>query len=149
MKLAFLSIIIHRLLFIGCFSSIVIHRLLSIDCEYADWVLVLPKEIEQPDMSYSPEPTFTILYFAAASTYTNKTSELLPAPLSVRSLFSTLESRYPGINAQVLKSCAVTINLEYVDSEDDDTSHDSSTQGAGAMIQAGDEVGIIPPVSSG
>jgi molybdopterin synthase sulfur carrier subunit len=98
-------------------------------------------------------PTFTILYFAAASTYTNKTSELLPAPSTVRSLFSTLESRYPGIKEKVLKSCAVTINLEYVDFDDNSNaslvSDRSLESDEGPMIQAGDEVGIIPPVSSG
>ncbi len=104
-------------------------------------------------MASTPTSTFTILYFAAASTYTNKTSELLPAPLPLRSLFSTLESRYPNITPKVLKSCAVTINLEYVDldldSDGDIASNGASENDGGAVIQAGDEVGIIPPVSSG
>jgi molybdopterin synthase sulfur carrier subunit len=100
-----------------------------------------------------PESTFTILYFAAASTYTNKSSELLPAPQPVSSLFASLESRYPGITAKVLKSCAVTVNLEYVDMQQEDsanpTSDDSTENDRGIIIQAGDEIGIIPPVSSG
>jgi len=104
-------------------------------------------------MAEHPNPTFTILYFAAASTYTSKTSELLPAPLPVRSLFSTLESRYPGITAKVLRSCAVTINLEYVDMDLDSNAgpaFDSASEPKGELIiQAGDELGIIPPVSSG
>ena len=91
-----------------------------------------------------PEPpalTFTILYFAAASSYTGRESEQLPAPLKLSQLFATLEARYDGISAKVLKGCAITINLEYVDipgeSEDE------------IVIKASDEVGIIPPVSSG
>ena len=104
-------------------------------------------------MASNPVSTFTILYFAAASTYTNKSSDLLPAPLPLRSLFSTLESRYPNITAKVLKSCAVTINLEYVDLDLDNdgnvASDGASKNEDGVVIQAGDEVGIIPPVSSG
>ena len=104
-------------------------------------------------MADHSQSMFTVLYFAAASTYTGKTSELMPAPLPVRSLFPALESKYAGIRAKVLQSCAVTINLEYVDSDlnIDATSgsDDASNSARGATIQAGDEVGIIPPVSSG
>jgi molybdopterin synthase sulfur carrier subunit len=104
-------------------------------------------------MASEPNPAFTLLYFAAASTYTHKNSELLPAPLPLRSLFTTLESRYPGITAKVLRSCAVTINLEYVDFDLDGngnpTNCGASEHEGGVMIQVGDEVGIIPPVSSG
>lgn len=104
------------------------------------------------------DPTFTILYFAAASTYTDKTSELLPAPLPLHSLPAMLESRYPGIRAKLLQSCAITINLEYVDWQQgldviaDPATDDPSRHAEGGrtfMIQIGDEVGIIPPVSSG
>jgi molybdopterin synthase sulfur carrier subunit len=108
------------------------------------------------------DPTFTILYFAAASTYTDKTSELLPAPLPVDSLPAMLESRYPGIRAKVLQSCALTINLEYVDwqqdvdvdvdarsASDDPQSRHVEGGEKKMLIQIGDEVGIIPPVSSG
>lgn len=104
-------------------------------------------------MADHPDPTFTILYFAAASTYTSKTSELLLAPLPISSLFSMLESRYPGITAKVLKSCAVTINLEYVELDQDSNASLASDGGSKSderfMIEVGDEVGIIPPVSSG
>jgi len=107
-----------------------------------------------PKSDANAAQTFTILYFAAASSYTNLSSEHLPAPLSLRQLFPTLESLYPGITAKVLKSCAVTVNLEYIDVEEDTTSppgegQDSNTSPSGFVIQAGDEVGIIPPVSSG
>jgi len=107
-----------------------------------------------PKSDANTAQTFTILYFAAASSYTNLSYESLPAPLSMKELFPTLESRYPGITAKVLKSCAVTVNLEYTDVEEDTTSvpgegQNSNTTPSGFIIQAGDEVGIIPPVSSG
>jgi molybdopterin synthase sulfur carrier subunit len=92
--------------------------------------------------------TFTVLYFASASTFTTLSHEELPAPLPLAKLFPTLESRHPGITTKVLKSCAVTVNLEYVDHEEDleSKSDDGSKE---FLIQPGDEVGIIPPVSSG
>lgn len=92
-------------------------------------------------MAKSSSPTFTILYFAAAASYTERESEQLPAPLPLSKLFGILESRYSGMHAKVLKACAVTINLEYIDLPAEGE--------AGVLIQAGDEVGIIPPVSSG
>ena len=93
-------------------------------------------------MSKPSPPTFTILYFAAASSYTGRESEQLPAPLQLSQLFATLEARYDGISAKVLKGCAITINLEYVDVPAEHNDDD-------ILIKAGDEVGIIPPVSSG
>jgi molybdopterin converting factor small subunit len=90
-----------------------------------------------------PEGHFSILYFAAASTFTRKTSEHLPAPVKVRDLFAKLEERYPGIKEKVLASCAVTVNLEYIDVEEEDA------QEVEREIKEGDEVAIIPPVSSG
>lgn len=60
-------------------------------------------------------------------------------------LFEVLEEKYPGIKNKVLSSCAVTINLEYVDVEEDD----DETPKVARVIQDGDEVAIIPPVSSG
>ena len=90
-----------------------------------------------------PAGHFSILYFAAASTYTAKTSEHLPAPVEARELFSKLEDRYPGIKDKVLGSCAVTVNLAYIDVDGDDAPD------GGLVIKEGDEVAIIPPVSSG
>jgi molybdopterin converting factor small subunit len=81
---------------------------------------------------------FKLLYFAAASSYTKKQSEELSAPLPISELFAVLEKQYPGIKAKVLESSAVTVNLEYVDLDENST-----------VIKDGDEVGIIPPVSSG
>ncbi len=90
----------------------------------------------------APADSFSILYFAAASTYTGKSTEHLPAPLLVRDLFGKLEDLYPGFQHKVLSSCAVTVNLEYIDVSDTDAAADEE-------IKAGDEVAIIPPVSSG
>jgi molybdopterin converting factor small subunit len=86
---------------------------------------------------------FSILYFAAASTFTKKTSEHLPAPVKARDLFAVLEERYPGIKERVLGSCAVTVNLEYVDLDGEDATDLDKD------IKEGDEVAIFPPVSSG
>jgi molybdopterin converting factor small subunit len=91
----------------------------------------------------APAGHFSILYFAAASTFTAKPKEHLPAPLEARNLFSQLEERYPGITGKVLSSCAVTVNLEYVDLDSDGSDQMS------LVIKEGDEVAIIPPVSSG
>ncbi|KAF4312559.1 molybdopterin synthase sulfur carrier subunit [Botryosphaeria dothidea] len=88
----------------------------------------------------SPPGHFKLLYFAAAASYTKKGTDALAAPLPASRLFDVLEKAYPGIKAKVLDSCAVTVNLQYIDLEDDD---------AGLTINEGDEVALIPPVSSG
>ncbi|KAH8815227.1 molybdopterin synthase sulfur carrier subunit [Xylogone sp. PMI_703] len=85
---------------------------------------------------------FKLLYFASANSYTSKESELLPAPLQLSKLFDTLEQKYAGIQAKILDSCLVTINLEYVDIPQQPDVND-------IIINDGDEVAIIPPVSSG
>jgi molybdopterin converting factor small subunit len=87
------------------------------------------------------DASFKILYFAAASTMTKKQSETFKAPLNVKQLFKQLETQYPGITEKVLNSSAITVNLNYIDLEDQD--------GADLEIRSGDEVAIIPPVSSG
>lgn len=97
-------------------------------------------------MVHIPKPLqghFTVLYFASVSSLTSKESETLPAPLPLRKLFDVLEEKYSGIKDKVLSSCLVTVNLEYVDVPAPD---DESSQ---AMVKEGDEVAIIPPVSSG
>ncbi|KAJ5580284.1 Molybdopterin synthase sulfur carrier subunit [Penicillium hispanicum] len=83
--------------------------------------------------------TFTILYFSTASQYTSKNTELLPAPLPLSRLFALLDEQYPGIRENVLRSCGVSLDGDYVDVEED----------AERVIAAGEEVAIIPPVSSG
>jgi molybdopterin converting factor small subunit len=82
---------------------------------------------------------FTIHYFATASQYTSKNTERLPAPLPLSELYPLLEERYPGIREKILGSCGVSLESEYVDVQED----------AHKVIQVGDEVAIIPPVSSG
>ena len=110
--------------------------------------------------------TFTLLLFAAAATYTGTDTLLLPIisestagsgpavpGMSIPQLFALLEARFPGIRTKVLNSCAVTVNLEYVDLDLDADGHGEGQDGHGheieVRIMAGDEVGIIPPVSSG
>lgn len=87
--------------------------------------------------------SFTLLYFAAAHTFTNKQSEIFPAPMKLEELFPTLEKRYPGISKAVLDASMLTVNLEYVSLEPDSDEYKET------VLNAGDEVAIIPPVSSG
>ncbi|ROW11047.1 hypothetical protein VMCG_00933 [Cytospora schulzeri] len=92
-----------------------------------------------------PSGHFNLLYFASASTFTGKQFEALPAPLPLSQLFSSLEERYSGIRHKVLESCMVTINLSYVDVPEDNNEGGADE----TVIKEGDEVAIIPPVSSG
>jgi molybdopterin converting factor small subunit len=91
----------------------------------------------------APPGHFMLLYFASASSFTSKDSEAIEAPLPLSKLFDHLEMKYPGITTQMLESCLVTVNLEYIDIPD------KQDGDQGVIIQAGDEVAIIPPVSSG
>ncbi|KAL7799128.1 hypothetical protein V8C37DRAFT_148584 [Trichoderma ceciliae] len=94
--------------------------------------------------SSAPKPPrghFSVLYFASAGSFTGRDYENLPAPIPLGKLFLELESRYPGIQAKILDSCLVTVNLNYVDVPGEG--------GGGPVIQEADEVAIIPPVSSG
>ncbi|KAK2005072.1 this family protein [Colletotrichum falcatum] len=88
-----------------------------------------------------PEDHFNVLFFASAGSFTCKKHEAFPAPMSLKKLFDVLEEKYSGIKQRILESCLVTVNLEYVDIPGPD--------GAGLEIRAGDEVALIPPVSSG
>lgn len=103
--------------------------------DYAQYIMAAPTKV--------PAGHFRILYFASASSYTSKDSEDFPAPISIAKLFDTLEEKYSGMKSKVLESCLVTVNLEYVDMpEGGDGESD-------LQIKEGDEVAIIPPVSSG
>jgi len=82
---------------------------------------------------------FNLLYFASASSFTRKTTESFDAPSTAAKLFETLEKKYPGIKEKILGSCALTVNLDYVDLDAPEE----------VVIKAGDEVAVIPPVSSG
>lgn len=83
--------------------------------------------------------TFTIHYFATVSQYTLRDTESLPSPQPLSTLFDTLEESYPEITAKVLSTCCVSLDGEYVDIETD----------GDVLINAGAEVALIPPVSSG
>lgn len=96
--------------------------------------------------SRTPPGYFNILYFAAASSFTKKSSEQLKSPVLFKDLFNVLEDQYPGFKKAVLNSCAVTINLNYVDIDEAKADGGESTE---STIHDGDEVAIIPPVSSG
>ncbi|KAL8897674.1 MAG: hypothetical protein Q9207_007093 [Kuettlingeria erythrocarpa] len=85
----------------------------------------------------------SVLYFASAASFTRKSSEEVPTPLTVVDLYNHLEGNYPGIREKILTRSLLTINLQYVDTEDDDSDNPSKT------INEGDEVAVIPPVSSG
>ncbi|KAK5122582.1 hypothetical protein LTR85_003845 [Meristemomyces frigidus] len=87
-----------------------------------------------------PSGHFAILYFAAATSYTRKPHDFLPAPLPVDQLYHELDKRYPGIKEKVLSSALLTVNLDYVDVEEEAGKGDKIM-----IIQAGDEVAIIPP----
>jgi molybdopterin synthase sulfur carrier subunit len=97
-------------------------------------------------MSTLKPPTghFTLLYFASATSYTRKAHDFLPAPLPLSELYSELEKRYPGMQKKVLESSALTVNLEYVDVEEEARKGEQ-----GLVVKEGDEVAVIPPVSSG
>ncbi|KAI2626303.1 molybdopterin synthase sulfur carrier subunit [Xylaria nigripes] len=93
-----------------------------------------------------PKGHFNVLYFASASSFTSREYDALPAPLPISKLFDILEEKHSGIKDKILSSCLVTVNLNYVDvpsSDSEDVSEPAVT------IQEGDEVAIIPPVSSG
>ncbi|KAK5690232.1 hypothetical protein LTR97_012420 [Elasticomyces elasticus] len=97
-------------------------------------------------MSTPKAPTghFTLLYFASATSFTRKQHDFFAAPLPLAKLYEAVEEKYPGIKAKVLESSALTVNLDYVDVEEEVQKGDK-----GLVILAGNEVAIIPPVSSG
>ena len=108
-----------------------------------------------------PKGHFNVLYFASAGTFTGQEHEALPAPLALGALFDALEERHPGIRDRVLSFCLVTVNLDYVDvpssssygvdesNKNKNENENENEQKKVIAIQEGDEVAIIPPVSSG
>ncbi|KAJ8129233.1 hypothetical protein O1611_g4398 [Lasiodiplodia mahajangana] len=97
-------------------------------------------------VSKPPKGHFMVLYFASASSFTAKEYDTFLAPLPITKLFDALEEKHNGMKDKILSSCLVTVNLNYVDvpkSEGEEGSESSF------VIQEGDEVAIIPPVSSG
>ncbi|KAJ1331087.1 molybdopterin synthase sulfur carrier subunit [Microdochium nivale] len=94
----------------------------------------------------APAGHFNVLYFASAGSFTSREHESFPAPLELSRLFDTLEERHGGIKDEILSSCLVTVNLEYVDVPPEGGGSITTTP---FVIKEGDEVAIIPPVSSG
>lgn len=66
--------------------------------------------------------------------------------MTLKQLFEMLDSKYPGIGEKVLRSSQFSVNLEYVDCTWEGTMSGVDEE---VVLKAGDEVGIIPPVSSG
>ncbi|KAF7846394.1 hypothetical protein BT93_L4467 [Corymbia citriodora subsp. variegata] len=91
---------------------------------------------------------FTLLLFASASSYTGTDTLTLPS-MNLKQLCEHLEQQYPGIGAKILRSSGVCVNLEYVEFEYDGLMQGRKGCGEDVVIKGGDEVGIIPPVSSG
>jgi molybdopterin converting factor subunit 1 len=84
--------------------------------------------------------TFTVLYFGPMADLTGVRTEPVDAVAvpTVGALLEHLRGRYAAVAEldPLLNTCAVAVNMDYADGRD-------------AIIAAGDEVAIIPPVSSG
>jgi molybdopterin synthase sulfur carrier subunit len=92
----------------------------------------------------APAGHFTVLYFAAATSHANRQHDFLQAPLPVTQLWDVLDKKHPNFKDKVLESAALTINLDYVDLDEEAAKGDEAL-----LIKEGDEVAVIPPVSSG
>lgn len=110
---------------------------------YANYCIFRLLALEFSMSSKTTGSSFNLLYFASASSFTGKDSDEFEAPVSLSKLFDLVEAKYPGIKSKILNSSLVTINLEYVDVPENENGE------ANVTIKAGDEVAIIPPVSSG
>ena len=117
--------------------------------EFRALITIIPTDIGFRMSGKTPAGHFRLLYFASAASYTRKSSDDFPAPLSIADLFELLEKKYPGIEKAVLSSSAITVNLDYVDVEEEQQAATTSEESKPMVIQEGDEVAIIPPVSSG
>ena len=98
----------------------------------------------------SPDSTqghFTVLYFASAASFTRRDRDLFPAPMTIDHLCKALEKSYPGITKAILQSSAMTLNLEYINTDAELFNEDMAN--TATLIREADEVAIIPPVSSG
>jgi molybdopterin converting factor subunit 1 len=87
-------------------------------------------------VAYSESMRVNVLYFAILKDVFGREQEAveLPAGASVRSLLEKLQGR-GAIAGAVWGSLAVAINQEYA--------------GADVVLQDGDEVALLPPVSGG
>ena len=92
-------------------------------------------------MSNDSSRTITILYFAAASTATKRTEELITLPLGsffLSSLPKLLVSRYPDTDLEEVLECSQwSVNAEMVDDPQ------------ALELKGDEEVAIICPVSGG
>ncbi|TFK40307.1 hypothetical protein BDQ12DRAFT_680707 [Crucibulum laeve] len=92
-------------------------------------------------MSESTQSSITVLYFAAASTATGLTEEIVLIPsngLPLSSLGDLLISRHLGTDlANVLQSSQWSVDAEMVDEPDS------------VVLKGGEEVAVICPVSGG
>lgn len=96
-----------------------------------------------------PKPGyFRVLYFAAAATFTGRDWDDIKIPVRLHDLPGVLEKAHPGFREAILTSCAITLNLEYVDLSDFNTD-EARENPSDTIIQSGDEIAVIPPVSSG
>jgi len=92
----------------------------------------------------APAGHFTILYFASSSSYTHKQYDFFRGPLLLSRVPDLLEMQYPGIKEKLLGSCMLTVNLDYTDIEEE-----AARGEQGLVVQPGDDLAIIPPVSAG
>lgn len=83
---------------------------------------------------------------APVNTSTTKGSPRKPSGLSVAELFAWISLTYGESAAGLLASCAVSINMEYLEDEEAGNAGEPSRA---EVIHVGDEVALIPPVSSG
>lgn len=78
-----------------------------------------------------------IEYYGPSTQFTRIKSETLPAS-NLREVFNLWESKYTEAFTQYTRQhCGITVNLEYVDADDD------------VPLTDKDEIAVIPPVSSG
>ncbi|KDR76322.1 hypothetical protein GALMADRAFT_226011 [Galerina marginata CBS 339.88] len=84
--------------------------------------------------------TITVLYFAAASTTTGRTSEEVPIPegLKLCELTDLLVERHPNTNLkEIIDTSQWSVDLEMVEDPE------------AIVLKGGEEVAIICPVSGG
>lgn len=100
-------------------------------------------DLSRPTMSSTLQTTqtITILYFAAASTATGKTTEQISIPssgLPLSSLSNHLTLCYPNTNlGMILETSQWCVNEEMVDDP------------VSVTLMGGEQVAVIPPVSGG
>jgi len=88
-----------------------------------------------------PTREITVLYFAAASTATRISSEVVPLPsdnFKLASLGDLLVSRHPNTKLEdILKTSQWSVEAKMVDDPEE------------VILQGGEEVAVICPVSGG